>query len=130
MPSAAEEKFAQLLTSAGGEVAEYWEQVRFAKPPYANPPVRHPKTGKVRQWAFDFAWPRFRLAVEIEGLTAQGGRHQRIDGFRKDAEKYEAATLLGWRIYRIPAEWVFRRHRRVIWNIERMLADERFRPPA
>ena len=43
----------------------------------------HPK----RRWRFDFAWPDEKFAVEIEGLTHSGGRHQRMDGFLRDAEK-------------------------------------------
>ena len=44
-----------------------------------------------RKWRFDFAWLAQRVAVEIEGITPQVGRHQRLPGFLADAEKYEAA---------------------------------------
>ena len=122
MASEAEKRLAELLAAEGGELAEFVEQLPFAKAPYANPPIRS-KKGRVRQWKMDFAWPRVRFAVEVEGLTPWGGRHQRIDGFRKDAEKHEAALLLGWTIYRIPAEWVTGgRRRRVVWNIRKLLA--------
>ena len=53
-----------------------------------------------RRWRFDFAWPDQRVAVEIEGLTHGGGRHQRVEGFLADCEKYEAALMEGWRVYR------------------------------
>jgi hypothetical protein len=52
-----------------------------------------------RRWRFDFAWPEVKLAVEIEGR----GRHQNVVGFRKDAEKYNTAIALGWRVLRFPA---------------------------
>ena len=54
--------------------------------------------------------------MKIEGgvLTA-GGRHQRLGGFLKDAEKYEAAMCLGWRVYRVPGPWVATRKRH-IWR--------------
>jgi very-short-patch-repair endonuclease len=41
------------------------------------------------------------VLVEVEGITHAGGRHQRIAGFEKDAEKYATAQALGWTILRI-----------------------------
>jgi len=54
-----------------------------------------------RRWRVDFAWPSFWLLVEIEGLTRQGGRHQRIAGFEADAEKYGEAQRIGWTVLRL-----------------------------
>jgi len=59
-----------------------------------------------RRWAFDFAWPDFMVAVEIEGGVWSGGRHVRPEGFEKDIEKYNAATKLGWRTYRFSGTMV------------------------
>ena len=53
-----------------------------------------------RKWRFDLAWPDCRLAVEIEGLTRGGGRHQRPRGYTHDCEKYREAAKLGWRVLR------------------------------
>lgn len=53
-----------------------------------------------RRWTFDFAWPELNLAVEVEGGTWTQGRHSRGSGFARDAEKYNAAALLGWRVFR------------------------------
>ena len=69
-------------------------------------PVREYEFAKPRRWRFDFAWPDVRVAVEIEGLTRDGGRHQKRQGFLADAEKYEAALMLGWTVYRVPGPWV------------------------
>ena len=74
-------------------------------------PVREFKFLPDRKYRFDFAWPSqaivgapgWRLAVEIEGLTAQGGRHQRKDGFVNDAEKYRLALEQCWMVHRIPS---------------------------
>lgn len=69
-----------------------------------------------RNWRADFlVWrdhetaqlmgehPGFRNSclVEIEGMPrARPGRHQHRTGFAKDIEKYNAAALLGWYVFR------------------------------
>ncbi len=50
-----------------------------------------------RRFRFDFAWPDKKIYVEIEGGVWVSGRHNRAYGFIRDAEKYNLATLLGWR---------------------------------
>lgn len=54
-----------------------------------------------RKWRFDLAWPAAKIACEIEGLTHDGGRHQRVAGYTEDCRKYLAALLDGWRVVRI-----------------------------
>ena len=51
-----------------------------------------------RLWRLDLAWPEEKLAVEIDGITPAGGRHQRIKGFSNDREKGLAAFALGWTV--------------------------------
>jgi len=63
-------------------------------------PEREFRFHPVRRWRFDFAWPALRLAVEIEGGAWVRGRHTRGPGFSGDCEKYNAATLGGWKILR------------------------------
>lgn len=65
-------------------------------------PVREHRFHPKRRWRFDFAWPDVMLACEVEGLTRNSntGRHQTIAGAKADMEKYEAAMLLGWTVYR------------------------------
>ena len=55
---------------------------------------------RLQDWRFDFAWPEYMFAVEVEGVTVQGGRHQRIGGFKDDIEKYHSALAMGWVVYR------------------------------
>ena len=67
-------------------------------------PVREHQFHPTRKWRFDFAFPDDMLAVEIEGGV--NGRHHRFSGFAKDAEKYNAAALLGWRVLRFTTSMV------------------------
>jgi very-short-patch-repair endonuclease len=53
-----------------------------------------------RSFRFDHAWPDRMLAVECEGITHEGGRHQRVKGYTEDCHKYNLATLMGWRVLR------------------------------
>ena len=56
----------------------------------------HPK----RRWRFDYAIPEHKIALEVEGGVWTGGRHIRAQGFLGDMEKYNTATLMGWRVFR------------------------------
>ncbi len=68
---------------------------------HVTKPEREYRFDAKRKWRFDFAWPDAMFAVEVEGLTFEGGRHQRSAGFETDCEKYEAAMLQGWTVYRV-----------------------------
>ena len=61
-------------------------------------PVTEYKFHLVRKWRFDFAWPKWMLAVEIDGGAFIQGRHNRGKGFVSDQEKGNAAIELGWRV--------------------------------
>lgn len=52
-----------------------------------------------RRWRFDFAWPREKLALEVQGGGWTNGRHSRALGQAKDYEKLAEAVLLGWRVF-------------------------------
>ena len=83
-------------------------------------PEREHSFSLVQKWRFDFAWPEHKVAVEIEGITHNGGRHQKVDGFVRDAHKYEAALLDGWTVYRVPGPWVATTKRH-IWRPQVMV---------
>jgi len=63
-------------------------------------PVEEYRFHDTRRWRFDFAWPDRKVAVECEGGTWTAGRHTRGSGFEGDVEKYNAATSMGWRVFR------------------------------
>ena len=51
-----------------------------------------------RKWRFDFAFPKQRVAVEVQGGLFTAGRHTRGAALVKEYEKWRAAAQLGWRI--------------------------------
>jgi very-short-patch-repair endonuclease len=67
-------------------------------------PVREYVFHSTRKWRFDFAFVEQKIAIEVEGR----GRHQSDGGFAKDAEKYNAAAKLGWRVLRYTPAMVYR----------------------
>lgn len=72
---------------------------RALAPDYPEP-VREYQFHPDREWRFDFAFPLHKLAIELEGGVHSGGRHVRGTGYVNDLEKYNAATMLGWRLLR------------------------------
>lgn len=56
-------------------------------------------------WAFDFAWPSYKIAFEIEGAPGRG-RHTTAAGFTTDCVKYNEAALMGWTVYRVTGSQV------------------------
>ena len=78
-------------------------QLRFLTLPI---PQREHQFTPPRRWRFDFAWPHSLVAVEVEGGIWTNGRHTRGAGFLADCEKYNEATLLGWRILRVTREHI------------------------
>jgi hypothetical protein len=54
-----------------------------------------------RRWRFDLAWPREKLAIEVNGGVFVAGRHSRGMGQIRDYEKLNAAQLAGWRVLQI-----------------------------
>lgn len=82
----------------------------------------HPK----RKWRFDFAWPdpEHMLALEVEGGTFSGkSRHTTGVGYHNDCEKYNNATLLGWRIIRVDSKQV-KSGQALEWVEKALLTDQ------
>ena len=61
-----------------------------------------------RKWRFDYAIPSHKIASEVEGGVWTGGRHIRPQGFLGDVDKYNAAALMGWRLFRVTPETLYR----------------------
>jgi very-short-patch-repair endonuclease len=83
-------------------------------------PEREYRFHSTRKWRADFAYPDLKLLIEIEGgffarkgskrcpvcKNLPSGRHLTGKGARADAEKYNSATLLGFRLLRFLPEQV------------------------
>lgn len=70
-------------------------------------PEREYRFHAARRWRFDFAWPEFGIAAEIDGGTmGPRGRHVRGAGFEADAEKMNAAAAAGWKVFRYTSSHV------------------------
>ena len=85
--------FEALWRELGGPdlVAEY----RFAPP---------------RRYRADYAHLGSRTLVEVEGGTWVRGRHSRPQGYASDCQKYNLATRLGWRVFRLTTDMVTPEH--------------------
>lgn len=53
-----------------------------------------------RKYKFDFAIISHKIAIEFEGGVFTNGRHTRGVGYLNDMEKYNLATVHGWRLLR------------------------------
>jgi hypothetical protein len=97
-----------ILTEAGA--GDYVQEYPFARP-----------IG--RRWCFDVAFVPERVAVEVEGgifrrtgdekpcptcKQVRKGAHASVAGILRDIEKYNAAVMLGWRVYRVPTNKINR----------------------
>jgi len=87
------------------------------------PPEREYRFHPTRRWRFDVAFPKQRVAVELEGGVWTLGRHTRGKGFRGDMEKYNAATELGWRLLRFAANDLEFQPMDVIEQVTRVLDE-------
>lgn len=78
-------EFLQKQLQKGDARVVVWAEYRFCPP---------------RRWRFDYCLPVQRIAIEVEGGVWSRGRHVTPTGYLNDLEKYNMATLKGWRLLR------------------------------
>lgn len=65
-----------------------------------------------RKWRFDVALIDYNVggywAFEIEGGIWTGGAHTRGKHFLSDAEKYNTAAAMGWKVFRFTPEQILK----------------------
>ncbi len=60
-------------------------------------PVRQFRHNPKRKFAWDYAWPDFKLLVDLQGATFIRGGHSRGVGQERDFEKLNDAVAMGFR---------------------------------
>jgi len=86
------------------------------------------KFSEERRFLLDFAILDKKIGIEVEGLTQKGGRHQRLEGYMRDCEKYNLALFEGWKILRVPSFWLMcasfsKEMKEFFDNLDRMMED-------
>jgi very-short-patch-repair endonuclease len=86
--------------------------------------------GKPRQFRADFAWPAFRLLVEVQGgiWRPGGGAHSGGMAIERDIDKQQCAVLLGWWLFPVTTDDV--KNGRAIGQVVRALAARGWQPPS
>lgn len=101
------------MSAAEEELARHLRAMRLPEP------VREYRFAPPRRWRADFAYPEKKLLIEVEGGVWVNGRHNRPLGFIKDAEKYNEAACLGYRVLRVTPDMI--RSGEAVRCIERVL---------
>ena len=68
--------------------------------------VREYRFHEDRKWRADFFIAEYSILIEIEGSVWVQGRHTRGAGFLADMEKYNTATMQGYRVLRFSTQQV------------------------
>lgn len=61
-------------------------------------PVTEHRFDPSRRWRLDFAWPKFKVALEVQGGIWTRGRHTQGAALLNEWEKLNAAAMAGWRV--------------------------------
>ena len=69
-------------------------------------PEREYRFAPPRRFRADFAYPDKKLLIEVEGGVWTRGRHTRGSGYSADVEKYNLATINGWRLLRFTGDMI------------------------
>jgi very-short-patch-repair endonuclease len=101
------------MSQAEEELARHIRAVNLPEP------VREYRFAPQRRWRADFAYPEQKILIECEGGLWVNGRHNRPAGFIKDAEKYNEAACLGYRVIRVTPDMI--RSGEAVRYIERVM---------
>jgi len=88
---------------------------------------REAKLIKGRRFSYDFYFPAYRLIAEIEGGTwskHHKSRHTEPEGFERDCEKYNEATIAGFSVLRFTSTMVTSNKLIAVTTIARFIAEE------
>jgi uncharacterized protein (UPF0128 family) len=83
------ERLVLLIKDAG--LPEFEREVRF-----------HP----TRRWKFDLCLEPQKLAIEVQGMVYQQGRHTRGKGYTEDCRKLNEAQIFGYMVLWLTPEMI------------------------
>lgn len=69
-------------------------------------PEREYRFHDKRRWRFDFCYPDRKIGIECEGGTWAKSRHTTGSGYQNDCTKYNAASVMGYRILRFTRDMI------------------------
>lgn len=72
-------------------------------------PTRELQFAPPRKWRIDFAWPKYKLAIEVEGGIFKRkhgikGGHVRGAGYKSNMQKYNEIEMQGYTLLRFMPE--------------------------
>jgi hypothetical protein len=59
-------------------------------------PQKEYRPGVAKKFRFDYAWPEWKIAIEVNGATWTKGRHSSGEGIQRDYTKLNYCQILGW----------------------------------
>ena len=75
-----------------------------------------------RKFELDFAWPQYKVAIEVQGGQYVRGAHLRPVRYHSDTEKLNEAQLAGWIVLWFTTEDVQKLVRKTVETVRRALA--------
>lgn len=93
------------------------------------PYIKEHRFSCARKFRFDFCIPDYKIAIEYEGIyftskdKEQGrtySRHTTMSGYSMDTEKYNLATVEGWRVLRYTAKNTHKCHDDIVALIKQI----------
>lgn len=80
------------------DLAQLFEQ--FIADCQVLPPRKEYVFSKVKGWRLDYAWPQYKIAVELQGgIFGHKGGHHSISGLLRDMLKLNHAQFDGWMVF-------------------------------
>lgn len=92
-------------------------QIKAARLP--RPEQQYRFMSPEREFRFDFAWPEWMLAAEVDGGTFVNGAHNRGKHYESDCVKFAEAAWRGWRVLRFTEKMVM--DGRALLYVERII---------
>lgn len=80
--------------------------------------------GGEQRWRFDWAWPRYRVALEQDGF----GYHRDLNSFKRDRRKQMHALVNGWVVIRTTNEDIRKRFEQLIIEVEQVISHRELKP--